>query len=345
LATLPYRIYINPSSSDETNHGLVNPYIDDLVGSLCRSCQIVNQGKPSNKGIFDFIKYLRKTDYYYFNWIEKLPAHRFGLIQTFLFLIFLPLLKVMGKRIIWTMHNKLSHTKDSLFMKKIVFKNMLKYSDIILTHSSEGITYGKQINPGCFSKIHHFHHPVKDRRNPGENAKKQDVLIWGSLAPYKGVDKFLNYLYEQGIEGKYRIYIVGKCISSAYFQELEKYTNENIRIENKFISDIDLQTLVLQSRVILFIYSSPSVLGSGVLMDSLGFGGNIVGPDTGAFADLAKANLIQTFSDFDELTRILDDQLTKKPDYALASGTERFLKENSWDKFAEKLIQIIESEC
>lgn len=337
------RIYINPTTSDENNHGIVNPYIDDLVKALGRYYQIVNKGKPSTTGILNFIKYFFKTDCYYFNWIEKLPTHKFGKIQSLIFLLLISVFKLTGKSIIWTMHNKLSHTNDQLFLKKVLFKIMVKHSDIILTHSSEGIMYGKQIYPACIDKVHYFPHPVKDRRLNETMEKKYDILIWGSLSPYKGTNKFLQFLYDNRLENKYEILIVGKSTDSKYTRTLEGFTNNKIRIENKFIANDELQTLIRQSKIVLFIYSSPSILGSGVLMDSLGFGANIIGPNVGAFADLAKENLLKTFTDFNDLVGIIDHQITadKLEDQKL--NINRFILENSWGKFAENVSQIIES--
>jgi glycosyltransferase involved in cell wall biosynthesis len=337
------KIYINPTTSDENNHGIVNPYIDDLVKALGRYYQIVNKGKPSKTGIINFIKYYFKTDCYYFNWIEKLPTHKFGKFQSIIFILLISVFKLGGKKIIWTMHNKLSHTNDQLFLKKVLFKTMLKHSDVILTHSSEGILYGKQIYPASFDKMHYFPHPVKDRRINGKMEKKYDILIWGSLSPYKGTNKFLQFLYENGLENKYEILIIGKSTDPKYTRTLEEFANNKIRIENKFISNEELQKLIRQSKIVLFIYSSPSILGSGVLMDSLGFGANIIGPDVGAFADLAKENLLETFSGFNDLVRIIDHQISadKLEDQRL--NINRFILENSWYKFAENISQIIES--
>jgi hypothetical protein len=335
------KIYINPISSNEDNHGLVNPYIDDLVSALNPYFIVVNKGKSSTRGIIDFLLHFRNTDYYYFNWIEKLPTHKFGIIQTLLFLILIRIFKIAGKKIIWTMHNKLSHTRDKLLLKKIIFKAMLKYSDVILTHSSEGIDYGSCFNKKYAGKICYFPHPVKDRRLSGTAAKIYDLLIWGSLAPYKGTHDFLKYLYDSGLDKVYRIYIVGKCVSEPYWKELQEFSGDSIRIENKFTDDEELCKLIRQSKIVLFIYSSPSVLGSGVLMDSLGYGANIVGPDAGAFKDLRKENLIETFTGFDDLINKIDRQLASDGFNSSNHLTANFLNENSWDKFAEKLYHIL----
>ncbi|MBM3435405.1 MAG: glycosyltransferase [Bacteroidetes bacterium] len=339
------RIYINPTSSNEANHGLVNPYIDDLVTALSNHFIVVNKGKPSKKGILDFLIYFRQTDYYHFNWIEKLPTHRYGLVQTFLFLILIRFLKISGKKVIWTMHNKLSHTHDRLLLKKVMFRTMLKHSDIILAHSSDAIHYGSKFKAKYTKKIHYFPHPVKDRRQNGSERKEYDILIWGSLTAYKGTHKFLKFIHDSGLEKKYKIYIIGKAVSQQYLKELQDFSTDNIIIENKFTSDEELRILNRKSKIVLFIYTSPSILGSGVLMDSLGFGANIIGPDAGAFKDLSKEHLISTFTDFDDLISKIDHQLAEINESDSRANISEFLKENSWDKFAENLCHIIESQA
>jgi len=142
-----------------------NPYIDDTIASLEKYYRVINNENPSDKGIFDLLKYIFKIDYLFLNWIENLPERKAGRIQTLFFLAILPILKLLGVKIVWTMHNKLSHSKDHLFLKKLIFKGLLNNAEIILTHSSEGVAYGENIKKGCGQRIHYFPHPVKDRRN------------------------------------------------------------------------------------------------------------------------------------------------------------------------------------
>ena len=47
-------------------------------------------------------------------------------------------------------------------------------------------------------------------------------------------------------------------------------------------------------------------------MDSIGFGGTVVGPHVGAFADLAKEGIINTFTETDEMFTVIDTILSQK---------------------------------
>ena len=341
MTRLKKRIYLYPISSEDEKPGIYNPYMDDLKKALSEHFIVVNSNKPTNKGTLDFLKYLTKTDYFFLNWIEKLPEHRFGFIQTAFLFFLIPLLKALRIRIVWTMHNKLSHSGKHMKWIKAIFRLMLKSSDVILTHSNEGISFGNEMMPGSAVRIAYFAHPVKDRRTALMEEKKYDVLIWGTISPYKGIDLFLEYLYNNQLQNKYRILIVGSA-SGAYAERLRTYENESIKERNEFISDNALEELINTSKIVLFTYSRESILSSGALMDSLGYGAKVAGPHVGAFADLAQEGIIKTFLGFEELDHVIESSLNGSGLTDSKQKLERFLKENSWEKFAENVVHILE---
>jgi len=335
------RIYIYPLTSKIEKLGLYNPYINDLINSFSLYFEFINKDKPSKYGIFDLLKFLKRTDYIFFNWIEKLPGNKGGIIQTlFLFFLF-PVFRLFNIKVVWTMHNKLTHSTDYLFLKKAIFKTMLKKADYIFTHSSDGINFGTSLVPDSRKKIHYLPHPVKDRRRKKETTFIYNILIWGTISPYKGIDKFLKFLFENKIQHKYKILIIGKFTSKNYSEYLSGYSNENILIKDEFIENDILIDLIEQSKIVLFTYTHSSILSSGVLMDSLGYGANIVGPDVGAFADLAKEGIIQTFSGFEELVSVIDKQISREDKNSNEEKINKFLTENSWEKYAKKVSKII----
>ena len=69
-------------------------------------------------------------------------------------------------------------------------------------------------------------------------------------------------------------------------------------------------------------------------MDSLGFGAKVIGPHVGAFADLAEDKIIKTFTAFDEIDALLS-HAGETGRNSEEVNLEKFLKENSWEQFAE----------
>jgi len=317
-----------------------NPYIDDLIHSFGEYYTFVNLEKPSKTGIFDILKYITKLDYIIFHWIEKLPEMKGGFLQTIFLFFLIPVLKLFRIKVIWTMHNKMSHSGKSPRLTKAIFKLMLRKSNLILTHSNEGIDFGDQLVSGSMHFTYYLPHPVKDRRLDRIPTKEYDILIWGTISPYKGIDKFLDYLYNNNLEKKYRILIVGKVSNPEYDMQLQKYGNDSITIENRFIEDELLQNLISKSKLVLFTYSKASILSSGVLMDSLGYGANVIGPTVGAFADLSKDGIINNYYDHDDMIQKIDSQISEGGKVN-KSALDNFLMENSWPKYAEKVHRII----
>jgi len=334
------KIYFYPISARNERLVSFNPYTLDFIDSLRNNYRVINEKNPSTKGIFDIAKYFFKIDYIILNWIEDLPEKKGGFLQTMFLLMIMSLSKILGIKIIWIMHNKLSHSKKHEWLKKIIFQGLIKKSDFIITHSSEGVGYAGSINPGSKERIHYWPHPVKDRRKKSIEEFKIDIMIWGTLAPYKGILEFLQLIHESNLEHKYRIFIIGKSSSKEYLASLSKYTNENIIIKDDFVDDNSLQELCSKSKIVLFTYAKSSILSSGALMDSIGFGANVIGPEVGAFSDLAKENIIKTYHDTNELFAILDDQLSK-PNPFVSDRIDGFLQANSWNRFGENLHKVL----
>jgi len=239
------------------------------------------------------------------------------------------------------MHNKHSHSVNHIALKKTIFNKLLKKADYILTHSSEGISYGDSIIPGSQSRIKYLPHPVKDRRDKIVTEKKWDILIWGTLSPYKGIVEFLKLLNEQNVQHNYKILIIGKSVSKDYYSSLLSHSNENMVVKDEFIDNTSLKVLINQSKIVLFTYATSSILSSGALMDSIGFGANVIGPDVGAFSDLAKEGIIRIYKNQDEIIPLINSQLNGRNSYSQETITS-FLYENSWDKYAENVHHIIQ---
>ncbi len=332
-------VYIYPITARGKDDS-ANPYIHNLIQSISTNYTVVNKHDPSSSGIFQLIKYISKAKYFWFHWIENLPDKKGGILQSLLLLMLLIYLKITGATIIWTMHNKVSHSKKQYFAKKQVFKLMLIISDHIVVHASEGIDYAQEIYKKKRKNIHFIHHPVSDPlfSLAISNTKETDIFIWGSMIPYKGIDLFLKHLWEQTIQDKYTIRIVGKFSSQEYFDTTLKYAGSKTTIENRFASTEELFKIANKSKFIVFTYNNRSVLSSGALMDSLHFNSTIVGPNAGAFEDLSKLGIIKTFNNFEEISQIVS---TFEFDQSMIDQKIKFIEENKWNKFEEKINNIL----
>ena len=334
-------IFLTPML-DESKSPTKNPYINDLIKSLEDNGHIViNKNKFSKIGLFNIIFYLKKSDAIYFNWIEDLISTRFGFLQTLYVYFCCFIFKLMGKKIIWTLHNKISHSKKDLFFKIINTYFLLNYSDIVITHSKDGVNFSKHFLKNENKNVGFLHHPIYNNldKNDSTQEKNYDILIWGAITPYKGVDKFLNHLEENGLLKKYKICILGKIKDENLKNDILKFNSNNIQIINEFVDDKKLEEYILISKVILFTYTPTNTFASGSLMMSLSYGSTIVGPNVGSFKDLSSEGLIKTFKTFDDLIEIIDS--LKNENKVNADLLNEFIEINTWDSFGKKLSNLL----
>ena len=333
------RAYLYPLTKRLTT-GVYNPYIDKFMDSTGSDIHYVNRAHPSNSGIFNLLGFLPYIDKVFLNWAEDIPEKTGGIMQSLFLLFLLKFRRLLGIKVVWTMHNKFSHSSKKLVLKKRLFKALLNRSDFILTHSKEGLSFAESILPGSSSKFFYYPHPVVPRKRHTSRPKKYDVLIWGTIAPYKGIDSFLAYMKEKNLLDKYRILITGKILSSEFHESIKIYEREKIKIENRFISNEELGELIGQSRIVLFTYSGSSVLSSGVLADSISYHASVLGPNVGAFAEMGEMGIIKTYDHFDQLVEILERirENGNIPDHV---KLEEFIHSHTWDHFGEALTNAM----
>jgi len=335
-------IYIYPITN-RFKEGTYNPYIDNLIRAMEQHYNCVNKNAPSNIGTFNLLSFIWKTKYFYLNWIEDLPDKKGGIIQTLFFILLIPFMKISGKKIIWTIHNQFSHHQKRIRTKKWFTRILMKYSDYRITHSREGINFVERTtNQYIAQKVKYLPHPIIPKPTNGKVDPKYDLIIWGTLAPYKGIDLFLEYLWNNQLHDKYHVLILGKILDKAYGQKLKQWQSKNITIIDKFADEKDLDQYINQSRIVLFTYRNQYVLSSGALIDSIAYKKKVIGPDVGAFKDLESYGLGTTYVDFDDLINKVDQLLNSDANPSQAS-LNTFISQNSWENFGEKIHQWIQN--
>jgi hypothetical protein len=328
------KAYIYPRTQKKKE--VTNPYLSDFVNSLSPYYDFLNLNKPTKYGIYDLIKYVGKIDTIFLNWIEDLPDKKGGYMQSLLFMMLFVMMKLRKVKIVYVLHNKESHYSSHMLLKKRLRKLLLDHSDYIICHASDGLKIDKNLK----HNIKYLPHPFKDINTENvEVEKKYDILIWGSIREYKGIDTYLNYLESNNLKDKYKTLIIGKIHPVEYEAELVKHRSENILIENKFVDDKTLNNLIHQSRIILFTYNEKSVLSSGALVYSLSQGALVIGPKAGAFQDLKAEGIVDTFEDYDDLIKKLDHYL-KNPN-TFTDKIKAFAQANNWKNFGVKIAEWI----
>ncbi len=146
----------------------------------------------------------------------------------------------------------------------------------------------------------------------------------------------LNFLYDHNLQTAFHIKIAGKISSAAYEAELMKFQNEAVQIEDSYIDREKLEDYIHKSKVVLFTYSSDSILSSGALIDTWRWGLRSWVPDKGNFHDLNVQGMISVYNDYNELIESLGKLIRSDP--VLSRQTlDNYYKETSWERFAFEL--------
>ena len=318
-----------------------NPYIADYVQAInsLPDAKVVN---PAHKNpLLSILPPSRWGDVYVFNWFESIPDFKYGSLQAVVAALFLLFLHVRKKKIVWMLHNKRPHATGHEHMKRFLARLIARHADLVITHSEEGVKMVADEYPQALDKTHFLHHPTKCRLTHTESdatPKKYDLLIWGTIARYKGVFQFAEY-----IKGHHttplRICIVGGASETVY-AELERLLTPNVTLIRQRPSFEELAAYIAQSEFVLCPYNPESVLSSGMLMDSLSFGAKVIGPDTGSFRDYAHNPQLRvyTFRLFDAIPDIVHKHSADK---ASPECYREFLERNTWPHFAQALFTLL----
>ena len=322
------KFFIHPNTDKVV--GSPNPYIANFANSLSQNHEVINRN-AKNRGVFNLYRYLFQTDIYVFNWIEDLPQKRYGRVQTVLFIAFTFLAKLLGKRMVWILHNKYSHHKAKDQWTDFMYRFMMKNSDVIITHSNSGIEFVEENFPQYSFKTRMLFHPIQPLiAGVHHEEKKHDLLIWGSIFPYKGILEFLKHASENTAFSNVRILVVGRCKDEEYKQRLQEALTENMTYIDKMLEMDEIAEFSRQSRFTLFTYKSPTVISSGSLMDAIRMGANIIGPDHGAFKDLDAYGFMRVYRSYGDIISIINEPLDHGGE---DTELDLFFQENSWDAF------------
>ncbi len=320
------RVYYYPPA---TKSGYSNPYSVNYKKALEKDFIVLDaKNKPSLAlGLSFFINSFR-ADIYIVNWLESVCFLRFSILQYILARIGLSLIKLRKKRIVWMFHNIHPHQGNNKYSNKIQ-QILFRDAVLIISHSKEAALYAQTQTS---QRVMYICHPAKILAvKPWKDLPFSDVLIWGAIYPYKGIQEFLTLVHQSKMNLKVRI--VGKCNNENLSNSIKSLCKENVVFENRRAPFDELAGLIAHSRYILFPYIGDCVSSSGALIDTIVMGGNVVGPNIGAFKDLSNENVCLVYNNNDELFSILYNPFTTTDEIE----RKKFLENNSWESFSNIL--------
>ncbi|MBQ3402976.1 MAG: glycosyltransferase [Synergistaceae bacterium] len=263
---------------------------------------------------------------FHFNWFEYVGgSSRLKRIMRFIMkILVLPLLKVSGKKIIFTFHNKMPHesTKLPLF-PKVLMNWFFRHANGIVIHCTQSIPAAKSIFPGIdTSRMFYVPHPnyttaYHDTEHYSHYTKKPGEIVLtfiGALCPYKCLEVLIESAKKLSDVRDIHFLICGNG-SPEYIDKLRSLSDgSNITLDARFIEDGEIPSLMAMSDAVLLPYRTISELNSGASYLAFSFGKTIIGTRTGTTSDIDDQSLLYCYDyteDEDKHVSRLKDAIMK----------------------------------
>ena len=329
------RILMSPSNN------YTNKYIDNLKDALNKNedLQVVGNGTKKEVVMADY-------DVVLFNWLESNAVSNNALIyviKMFAINILLIYIKLRGKKIIWTYHNKIPHESKYINLGKKVMKILYNYADIVVVHSEYAKSYCEKIH-GKDNKVIMIQHPNYINNyeyiEKNKNDNKINIGFFGALRPYKGIENLITS-FKSIKSNNMKLKIFGNPTNSEYKMEIENLCKDDNRIDLdlRFISDEEIPNIFSNIDVIVLPYSGESFLTSGSSMLSLSLKTPIVVPDIAMFKEYENYKFATLFNPEDKsnLKEIIHyvNKMGKLELQNLGQLGYEYAQDKSWEKFSQ----------
>ncbi|NVJ97161.1 MAG: glycosyltransferase [Alphaproteobacteria bacterium] len=201
--------------------------------------------------------------------------------------------KDAGHKIVWTVHNILSHSAAFPEEEMQLRARTAEIADVIHIMNPKTIDLCREIFSIDPAKVIEVPHPSyrgvygdylcrsQARFNLGLQHDDEVFLLFGSLGPHKGTRQFLSMLDSlQGrLGGKARIIVAGTPGEPRFMQEILEIVSSrsDVQLFQAHIDDQAVQTFFKAADVVVCPY--PIGLNSGVMVTAAGFKCPVVVPD------------------------------------------------------------------
>jgi glycosyltransferase involved in cell wall biosynthesis len=272
---------------------------------------------------------LRKSRIIHLNWYENIEGENlFSIwVQLIKKSIILLTLKLLRKKIVWTMHNRLPHDSKSGQIKKLFLILIIKISDRIVIHSkvSEIVlacTFPNLKN--IKSKIRYIPHPDYIESygrciQTSNDDKRLNILFLGMIRKYKNIELLIDVL--KSFDNRHvHLQIIGNYNSEDYIKKILEYSSSinNITLETRFIPDDEISQILSMADLLIAPYDIESSLNSGTLILAFSYKKTVICPKIGTIQDLINLDNVLTYfynnseEHFQELHKTIEKAINMK---------------------------------
>lgn len=327
-----------------------NPYQAELIKRLAKYGVRVETERDVKNAFAKIMRRQIRPDVLHLHWIvismRSNPVR--CLIRTIAFVTRLFILRIKGVRIVWTVHNLVSHEckrpKLEWFARSITVR--LAHSLIVHTESAKAnvlaawhLRNSKKVSivpHGNYVEYYPNRVDRKSARAQLDIPKWEIVMLFvGNIRPYKGVPELIE-AFKKLNSPKARLVIAGKPHNDNIANEIRAKcgTQKDIRLVFEVIPDNELQIYMNAADIVVLPYRD--ILTSGAVILAMSFGKALIVPAVGCMTDVldTRGSILYNSSEQDGLLNGLRQALNANFE-EMGRHNLKLAKQLCWDKAAK----------
>ncbi|MEP0355637.1 glycosyltransferase [Paraglaciecola sp.] len=331
-----------------------NPYQNLLADSISDKYEVKMQNYPAGFRPFTSLHKQNPTmTVLHLHWVADL-VHRlswsksslFFYIKLGLMLYDLWRLKKSGIKVIWTVHNKLSHQGLNKKKELLIRRQFCRFVDEIILHSTQATDLVSKLYEYPLSeKANVISHGNYEYSYPKPSASKinlrkkfnfepdvTNILYFGSIRPYKGVDNLIDSFNQLNFTiNSSRLTLAGGVSDPNYRNQLlEKIKlNKHITAVFDFLPEQQLVDQISAADIVVIPFADTLTSGSTIL--AMTQGKPLILPEKARVFGCVPEEGVKYFANTAELTSVLQNIHTL-PLQAMAKTNRAAALNLTWEK-------------
>ena len=257
------------------------------------------------------------------------------------------------KHVISLVHDPFPHSGEDTFVRVLANKLLVKFSSRYVlfnqVQKQEFINRYK-VNPAfvfCTYLSTYEHLKVYDKLKVEKKDKLINILFYGRISPYKGIEyllKAIRSFYQNGNNG-IEVTVAGKGSFDFDISEYERLPY--VHIKNTFIESSDLIKMIKESSAVICPYTDATQ--SGIVMTAYAFGKPVIATNVGGLPEMLNNGELGILIPPKNIKAIEDAFVKIKKNPSLLSDYSEKIKQvyengnKSWNNAVSLLKNAIES--